>query len=366
MLTILVFILILGLLIFVHELGHFLAARILGVAVEEFGFGFPPRLWGFRRKKTIYSLNWIPLGGFVRLKGENDQSQDPESFSAQKAWKRLVILVSGVTMNVVLAAVIFAFGFRLGLPSDISAGVPPGGKVRNPQVQIIEIRPDSPAAKFGMQVGDVLLKIGQTPIDSIAAAQRAAKVIGENSVSVEFSRSGQVLSGQVVLQNLPELNQPGLGVSLVHSGLVSFPWWQAIWQGCQTAIRALGMIVAAFAQIIKDLLFEQRVTVDVAGPVGIAMLTGQVARLGFIYLLQFAALLSLNLALINILPVPALDGGRVLFLLLEKIRGKPISQTLEAKIHNTGFVILLLLIMMVTFRDIWKLEVIKSLWSKIF
>lgn len=366
MITILIFILILGLLVFVHELGHFIAARALGVKVDEFGFGFPPRIWRIKGKKTTYSVNWIPLGGFVKLHGEDGQSRDKESFASQRAWRRSIILLAGVSMNIILAAMIFSFGFVVGLPTDISGGVPTGGKIRNPQVQVLEVSKNSAAAGIDLQVGDVLVSINGEKINSVKTAQDITKNIGENIINLEYERSGKILSTEVKLQKLLSGNQAGLGVALAETGLVSFPLPKAVYQGVIAAVRSLGMILAAFGNIIADLFSQQKVSVDVAGPVGIAILTGQVVKLGFVYLLQFAALLSLNLAIINILPIPALDGGRLLFITIEKIRGRPVSPEVETKIHNTSFAILMGLIVLVTFRDIFKIEVIQQIWSKIF
>ncbi|MFA6587718.1 MAG: RIP metalloprotease RseP [Patescibacteria group bacterium] len=366
MLTIVIFLLILGLLVFVHELGHFISARILGIGVEEFGFGFPPKIFSLKRKKTIYSINWIPLGGFVRLHGEDGKQKDPESFMVQKAWKRFIVLFSGVFMNIILAVVIFIIGFNIGLPSDLSGDLPAGAKVRNAQIQIVEVSENSAASSIGLNVGDILLKVNNTAINTIQNAQDLAKQAGENIVTVEYSRSGKIYSKPVKLQKIPGTDRAGLGVALAQTGLVSFSFARAVVQGILAAFRSLWMIILAFAQIISDLFTYHKVTADVAGPVGIAILTGQVVKLGFVYLIQFAALLSLNLAIINFLPIPALDGGRALFLLIEKFRGKPISQIIEAKIHNTGFAILLALIVLVTFRDVFKLNVIQQIWNKIF
>jgi len=366
MITILIFLIILGLLIFVHELGHFIAARALGVKVDEFGFGFPPRVWSVKGKKTVYSINWIPLGGYVKLHGEDGQSRDKESFTSQQAWKRIIILVAGVSMNIILAAVIFSFGFVIGLPTDISGGVPTGAKVRNPQVQILEVSKNSAAAGANLQVGDVLVSINGIKINSIKTAQEITKNAGENIISLQYERSHKVISTDVKLQKLASSDQAGLGVGLAETGLVSFSLPRAIYQGSSATIRSLGMIVTAFGSIIGDLFSQQKVSVDVAGPVGIAILTGQVVKLGFAYLLQFAALLSLNLAIINVLPIPALDGGRLLFVIIEKVRGRPVSPTVEAKIHNTSFAILMGLIVLVTFRDIFKIDFVQNIWSKIF
>ena len=364
--TLITFIIILGLLVFIHELGHFVMARILGVRVKEFGFGFPPRLWGIRRGGTTYSINWIPLGGFVRLHGEDGEEHDAGSFVAQRAWKRLLILIAGVSMNVVLAAAVFGVGFAIGLPTDMSAGVPAGGHVRDIQVQVVEVAENSAASSIGLQPGDGLLSLNGQNISSIEDAQRIARDAGAASVAISYRRSGNIEQSTVQLAKIPETNLIGLGVSLVKVGTVSYPFYRAAWEGIIAAGSALWAILQAFGQLVENLARTGSVGGDVAGPVGIAVLTGQVSRLGFAYLLQFIALLSLNLAIINILPIPALDGGRVLFLVIEKLRGKPISRVSEAKIHNAGFAILIALVALITFRDVIKLDAFQSLWNRIF
>lgn len=364
--TLITFIIVLGLLVFVHELGHFVMARILGVRVKEFGFGFPPRLWGTQRGGTTYSINWIPLGGFVRLHGEDGEEHDAGSFVAQRAWKRLLILVAGVSMNVVLAAAVFAVGFATGLPTDMSAGTPAGGRVRDVQIQIVDVAAGSAASSIGLQPGDGLLTLNGQTITSVEDAQRIAREAGTTNVALAVRRSGKVLQQTVTLAKIPDTDITGLGVSLVKVGTVSYPAYRAVWEGIAAAGTGLWAILQAFGQLIGKLVQSGTVGGDVAGPVGIAVLTGQVSRLGFSYLLQFIALLSLNLAIINILPIPALDGGRVLFLLIEKLRGKPVSRNVEAKIHSTGFAILIALVALITLRDVLKLSAFQAFWQKLF
>lgn len=364
--TLLTFIIILGLLVFVHELGHFVAARVLGVGVKEFGFGFPPRLWGFTRKNTVYSINWIPLGGFVRLHGEDGEEKDAHSFGVQRAWKRIVILIAGVTMNFFLAACIFSVGYIIGFPANVSDGVPAGARSRNAQVQITEIQENAPALQAGLQVGDALVLVNNVPIASITDAQQAAKAAGNRTVSITYRRGSTATQTTATLQPLVETGNPGLGVSLAETAELSYAPLRAIVEGFRAAGTSLWIILEQFGLLIGRLFTNQPVGDVVAGPVGIAVLTGQVAELGFGYLLQFMALLSLNLAIINILPIPALDGGRLLFVIIEKLRGRPVSQKVEAKIHNTSFAVLIALIAFVTLHDVFKLDAVRQLWERLF
>lgn len=379
MITTLIFILVLSVLVFAHELGHFWTARKLGVKAEEFGFGFPPRAFGFYRDikgkwrhfggsrsledlpaeqapaDTVYSLNWLPIGGFVRIKGENGEGkQDHDSFAAKSLWRRALILSAGVMMNIILAAMLLSLGYMIGLPQSID-DVRPSAHITKAEVVVMETLADSPAQKAGLQAGDVIVSVNGEAVNSSEGLQ--ALVGANNGQATNFVVKSQ--AEEKNLQITPEIisstGKPGIGVSIYASGTVRYPFFIAIWEG----IRATGLmfwaIIVAFAVLIRDLFLGAGVGGQVAGPVGIATLTGQVAGLGFAYLLQFMALLSLNLALINILPFPALDGGRLLFLLIEKFKGRPVRQSVEALIHTIGFWLLILLIIVVTYKDIVRL-----------
>jgi regulator of sigma E protease len=365
-LTIIVFVFILGLLVFVHELGHFVAARKNGVKVEEFGFGFPPRIFGIKRGETIYSLNWIPLGGFVKIKGEGGENkEDEDSFVHKKIWRRAVILAAGVLMNFVLAAVILSIGFMVGLPQVVD-GENGYARVRDAKVQIIQILEGTPAAEAGLLPGDAILEIDGQKIENVDVMQEYLGGKIDAPVKIIFLRDGEQFEKEIKPIFLTETGRGGIGVGLLKSGIVSYPWYLAIWKGVESTVFFTGEVVFAFYELIKNLIISQKVSVDLSGPVGIAVLTGQVARMGFVYLLQFTAMLSINLAVINFLPFPALDGGRILFLVIEKIRRRPVSQKIENLIHNIGFILLMLLVLLVTFRDVLKFsDKFVGLWDKI-
>lgn len=350
--TILIFILVFSLIIFIHELGHFMTARRFGIAVEEFGFGFPPRLFGFRRGGVLYSINLIPFGGFVRMKGEDGSQADAtDSFSGRPAWQRSLVLVAGVGMNVILAFVLLTFSFSIGIPSVVDAST--SGTITNQHVQIIEVHPNTPAAAAGLAEGDTVTSIGGTTVTSISQVQA---LLGDKTgvpVAINITRDNQNQSIEVTPAILdPTATTAQIGVSLIDTGTVSFPWYQAIWQAILRTGQLIWEIVKGFGQLIRDLVVTRHVTADVAGPVGIAVLTGQVAKLGFIYVLQFITVLSLTLAVMNIVPFPALDGGRLLFVGIEKVRGKPVSQRVESIVHGLGFYLLIILLIVISIRDI--------------
>ncbi len=356
--TILIFIAVLAILVLVHEWGHFYTARKFDCDVEEFGIGFPPRATSWISKKTgiRYSLNWLPLGGFVKIKGEDGQDKsDPGSFAAKPAWQRAIILVAGVAMNWLLAAVLLTIGFMIGLPSGLpadSAGLSPYARVSERQVQIYSVVPQSVAAEAGVQTGDIIQLIDGQPYTDVDNVQEFIVDSKNESMDLTLLRGDEQLRITVTPLLNEDLGRATLGVGLVSVGTVSYPWFAAPVAGVQATAQLTGTIVVAFADLISDLVTGQSADVDVSGPVGIAVLTGQVARLGITHLLQFVALLSINLAIINILPLPALDGGRLLFLGIEAIRRKPADQKFESIVHNIGFLLLLLLIVFVTYRDI--------------
>lgn len=352
--TILLFVIVLSLLVFVHEFGHFLMARKMGMKVEEFGFGFPPRAVGVKRGGTIYSINWIPLGGFVRIKGESgDHKGDPDSFASKKAWQRFVVLVAGVAMNLVLAAVLFSVGFMVGLPGVVDEKLSPSARVADRALTVMAVIDGSPAALSGIEQGDRVLSIDGEPFDSSDTARAMIAQSADDGVVLDLKKqNGEISTLTLTATLLPEQELTGIGIGLVQTGLVSYPFFQAIVQGIAATVTFTVEIVRAFVGIIVNLVSGQGVGVELSGPVGIAVITGQVAALGFVYLLQFTALLSINLAVINVLPFPALDGGRILFLIIEKLRGRAVDGKLETVTHNLGFFLLMILVIIVTYRDI--------------
>ncbi len=353
--TILSFIALLALLVLAHEWGHFFAARRLGVGVEEFGFGFPPRIAGFRRGQTTYTVNWVPLGGFVKLKGEAGGERTADSFVVQPAWRRAVILVAGVFMNVLLAAALLAVGFMVGFPAVLSENQ--ATQARNVQFEVVSVAPSSPAAQAGLQAGDTLLTVDGRTFQSVSDFQAYVAVHRAKPVGVTYLHNGSTKTAQLTPQSLPETNgRPVLGVGLLPTGIITYPWYQALGRGAAETWRLGREILAAFGNLFQNLIVHHEVPQNVAGPIGIAVITGQVARLGFIYLLQFAALLSLNLAIINIFPFPALDGGRLLFVIIEKLRRKPNNERVVAIVHQIGFTVLIALVLLVTYRDVARLS----------
>ena len=367
--TLITFIVVFGLLIFLHELGHFLTARKFGVRVEEFGFGLPPRMGGVIKENgkwkivgssyksdraTIYSLNWIPFGGFVKMYGEEgDHAKDSDSFAAQPAGKRAIILSAGVVMNALLTVVLLTAGFIGGTPSVIDEELPVGATVRDTRLQIVQIISSSPAAEAGLLAGDVVTALNGIPLQTVTDFQEYTASRKGNAIAVTYTRDHAEATVNITPQILADApDRAIIGVSLIRTGTVSYPWYRALPQGIIATGTLAKNLVVGFAHIIGQFVRTGHSDGAVSGPVGIAVLTGQVVQLGFIYLVQFTATLSLNLAILNYLPFPALDGGRVLFIIIEKLRGKMVDQKVEALVHTIGFALLLALIAFITYKDI--------------
>lgn len=394
--TIVIFIIVLGLIVFVHELGHFYSAKKLGIGVDEFGLGFPPRIFGIQKinnsKSTgfkkwkiikgaktpettpeskgnvIYSLNWIPIGGFVKIKGEQgDMKDEDDSFSSKKIWKRVIVLSAGVTMNFIFAFILISIGFGVGIPNVVDQEVSKSAIVSEQKIQVVKVEPDSPAEKAGIKLGDIIVSSNDSIFITTQDFQDFAGPNLNNEIMLTISRAGEEKEVKIIPEDLNENGKGAVGVWLADIGLVKYPWYMAIWMGAKTTVQITWQILVAFYELIKNLIVTQKAGMELAGPVGIAVLTGQVAKLGFIHLLQFAAILSINLGIINFIPFPALDGGRVLFLLIEKIRRKPMNEKIEAMMHNLGFLLLIVLVIVVTFKDISKYgDSIKDFFTSIF
>lgn len=370
MITLLIFLAVLSVLVLAHEAGHYVAARLSGVKAEEFGFGFPPRAFGFVRENgkwkrvpsgttktyanTIWSINWLPLGGFVRMKGEEGGTEvDKDSFAAKGWFARLFILSAGVIMNWVVASLIFGIGFMVGVPADLD-GVPPGARIKDAHIEVVQVVNDSAAAVAGLELGDTVVSIAKQPVMDLTETLSQLKEVSAPGTpfTMEIKRDDVIREVTLTPKFVPSLNRLGVGIGLSRVGIAQFPWYQAIPQGVLTTVQDTKLILQAFGGLVKQLVWQRQVPSDVSGPVGIAVMTGKVADQGFWPLMHFAALLSINLAVVNFLPIPALDGGRVLFLLIESIRRKRIHPNWEANIHRVGFIVLISLIVLVTIHDI--------------
>ena len=350
--SVVIFILILSLLILVHELGHFFAARKAGLLVEEFGFGIPPRLFGKKIGETIYSLNLFPFGGFVRLHGENTEDgvvQPKRAFINQNKRTRFIIIVAGVFMNLVLAITAFAVSYSIsGIPRDTG------------EVRVVEVAPNSPADQAGLVTGNKIKKVNDIDVNSVAGfIQTVGEKKGEEIILViDADGEERVVAMTPRVDPPPEEGAVGVVISSIESYFP--PIWQrpflGIYYGVKEALFWGGMIFFGLLNLIKQ-LFSGSVPQDIAGPVGIYALTTQAASFGIVTLINFIGILSINLAILNIFPFPALDGGRLLFIMIEAVLGKKVVPKVEAVAHTVGIIILITLLLAVTANDIRRLVV---------
>ena len=367
--TALLFVLVLAVLVLVHELGHYLAARLFKIDVEEFGFGFPPRATGVKKWGTIWSLNWIPLGGFVKLKGEDDPHDVGHgSFASKSAGVRAAVIAAGVIMNLILSSTLFAAGFMIGVPQLVD-DLPKNAQLHDRRIQVMEVLPDSPAAKADLRPGDAIMTLDGQTLADITAIQEYVAAHDGKTVHVVVTRGPDAVTEDLVPAVIEGSGGKAImGVALAETAIVSFPVHVALLRGFAATGYYAKEIVVSVWQLIAGLVTTGKSKVDFSGPVGIAVLTGRVARLGFTYLLQFVGLLSVNLAVINILPIPALDGGRLMFVIVEKLRGKAVRPKVEAALHKIVFFLLLGLALLVTLKDVDRykqqiLDLLKSVFG---
>jgi len=339
-------------LIVVHEAGHFVAAKLTGVRVVEAGLGYPPRIWGKEFRGTIYSINLIPLGGFCRMLGEEDPS-DPASLAAKPAWARLIVLGAGSAMNFALPFILFTISFMIA--RDVSVGL----------TQITQVMDDSPAQEAGLREGDVIFAIDGHEVRNVQEVSTQIRLNLGETLTIKVRREAEFIDLPVYARWSPptyideegeEQRQgpTGIMIAALYPGMTeseSFPLWEAFPKSIDTTFQVLTL---ARNEVIS--WFKGGGRPQVAGPVGIAQVTGEVVEeQGYRPLLDFAALLSINLAIINILPLPMLDGGRIMFVLLEVARrGKRVAPEKEALVHLIGLTLIIALAIIITYFDVLR------------
>ena len=351
MIQLIVFFLILSVLVLVHEFGHFISARIFGIRVEEFGFGLPPRAKKlFTKWGTVFTLNWLPIGGFVKLYGEEYSHGDEVvvgeagRFYDKPARVRAVVFVAGVIMNFLLGIFLFATVYSF-------VGIP----VTTDRVRVEEIVADSPADKAGFKVDDVIKQFSET--------NQMVKFVNENAGGeielLVVGKDGAERTIKVIPRKDPPAGEGALGIVLSNVELRKYPWWQMPFRGAVVGLSeaiAWGKDIASgLGHMVYGLVTGKGVPKDLSGPVGIYQVSGQVIKQGFLATLQFMGVLSINLAVLNILPLPALDGGHVFFLLIEKIIGRKRKNKIEGYVNTAGMIFLLCAMLLITVRDVARL-----------
>lgn len=363
--SILIFVLVLIALIVVHEFGHFVAAKWSGMRVDEFGLGYPPKAWGKKIGETEYTLNWLPFGGFVKIFGEDPEPgmpPAPRSFTSRPRILQAFVLVAGVAMNLLFAYLLITITLGLGTTRALSDAEIPYAD--DAVIAIASIVPESPAAQAGLERGDAIVRVERgedvfTGVDIEAFTQFiAAGDAPSEATLIVRSLAGEerevvVTPVEGIIAADPERRALGVGLSAI--GTVAMPWWQAPVEGARITWNLTTQTAVALVAFFGSIFTFSADLAQVAGPVGIAGAVGDASANGIVALLTITALISINLALINLLPVPALDGGRLLFVAIEAIIRRPIPPVFANAVNGIGFLLLILLMLVVTASDIFKI-----------
>lgn len=347
--SIIIFFIVLSVLVLIHELGHFLAAKKAGILVEEFGFGYPPRIWGKKIGETIYSLNWIPFGGFVKLFGQELEEDgkipvklQKRAFFKQSKLARASVLLAGVFGNFLLGISCFTIIYsKTGIPQNLG------------YVQIIDTMPDSPARLAGLVKDEIIKSVNNEPITSADEFIKKVENQKGQNITLVTDKGTHALT---VRENPPE-GEGRLGVIFTDVKMVFYPWWKMIFwsviEGTKEAVSWGWLIAGSLVLTIKQLF--SGIVPQVAGPVGIYQITAMAARQGYLELLQFVGFFSINLAILNLVPFPALDGAHLVFVFIGDWMGKKRRLAVERTVNTAGFFILISLMLLVTIGDILRL-----------
>ncbi len=361
--SILLFFLVIFVLILVHEFGHFWMAKKTGMRVDEFGIGFPPKVTSVKKGETEYSFNLLPIGGFVRIFGEDSKeaqaSGDYErSFVAKSPFQQAVVLIAGVTMNMVFAWFLFVLVFALGVPTVVSED----DASADARLVVAEVLAESPAAEAGIPRGAVITELSAEgealPALTVSSFQEFTENRLDTPLQISYTYGGESATTEItpasgLITEAPE--RAAIGVALAMIDVVAEPLHIAIWEGTKETAETLVAVTVGISSLLYDTFLLQADLSSVAGPVGIVGLVEEASQFGLTSLLLFTALISINLAVINMLPFPALDGGRLLFVAIEVVKGSPIKPVWVARLNTFGFVLLIVLMVAVTWSDIAKL-----------
>jgi regulator of sigma E protease len=360
MITIFILIVILSVVVISHEWGHFMAAKKSGVKVEEFGFGFPPKLFGYRPKgsETEYTFNLFPIGGFVRLEGEDGENKDdPRSFASKGYFTKVFILAAGVLMNLLVAFLVFTIVGMIGSRVQIPQSEIGSERFQDQAVTITMVLPNSPAQQADLRFGDIVTAVDGKTVTKIEQLQENIKEKAGSSVIISIKRGTQDIEKEVFArQEYPE-NEGATGIAIALTGIERMGFFGAMNQALQRMISIVFLTFQMLYLLIENVFTGNNMPAgaEVTGPIGLVSVINDFRDLGFVYLLNLVGMISMSLAIFNILPIPALDGGRILFATIEKIKGSPINQNTEGLVHTLAFYILIGLMIIVAVRDIMNL-----------
>jgi len=366
--SILIFIFTIGILVFVHELGHFIFAKKTGMLVEEFAVGFPPRIFSFRKGETRYSIGLIPIGGFVKIYGEDYTEENGEDkkdknfagrFTSRPKWAQALVLIAGVSFNFLLAWLLISAGFMSGLP--VSVDQFENARITDTSLMLFDVLPDSPAEKAGLETGDIILYLSAGKDESVQdfanteMAQDFITLRGEQEIEVLYKRGLETVLTHLTPQEGLLEGRVAIGVTWDIVGKVKFPFFQAFWEGAKMTVALTAGTITGLFYLAGDIFTGNGDLSQISGPLGIVSLVGSAFQFGFVYLLSFVALISINLAIINLIPIPALDGGRLLFVAIEALKGSPIKAKIANGLNLVGFALLILLMLVITVSDALKI-----------
>ena len=361
--TIILFLIVLAVLIFVHELGHFISAKLFGIRVDEFAIGFPPKVIGWKRGETQYSLNMIPLGGFVKIFGEDPDdesmngSDSKRSFVNAAKWKQIIVLLSGIFMNIIFAWILISISFNFGLLTSVENQS--NIKSQNTSVMILEVIEKSPSELAGLKNGDSILSIesGKTKIVG-PSVEEVQKTIAESKgdIIIDYKRGNATGTADVIATDGIVDGRKAIGISMGLVGTVKYGFFQSFYEGAKlTYFETINITKGIYSFIFAAIKGQEGLLSQVSGPVGIAGMVGQASGMGISYLLGFIAMISINLAMLNLVPFPALDGGRVLFVLIEVVIRRRIKPVIANWLNTIGFGLLIALMLFITYKDILRL-----------
>jgi regulator of sigma E protease len=359
--SIILFFVILFVLVIAHEFGHFIVAKKAGIRVDEFAFGFPPKLFGKKWGETTYSFNALPLGGYVKIYGENpdevDDSDRKRSFIGKPRIIQALVIVAGIFFNLILAWVLLAAVLMIGIASPVDEAN--SKYVDTPQVMITGVHPGTPAEAAGLRAGDVVthLSDGRDSID-VTTTDNLSDFIGVRegrSVTITYERKDEIKEATITPVSGLAPNGAAIGIYMDLVGILQLPLHKALWEGAIKTYQYTEMTAVGIYTFLMGAIMGQGDFSQVTGPVGIVNAVGDAANVGFANLLLFTALISINLAVINVIPFPALDGGRLLFIGIEAVMRRQITPVIANTFNLVGFALLMLLMLAVTWHDVANL-----------